>query len=253
MKVCEVARIIEEFAPLESAAGWDNTGLCIGSGDAEVTGVLVGFDCTPELIKEAVERGANMVVTHHPLIFHGLKRISPDTFLGETVTLAIKNDIAVYAAHTNADKAGEGVNYLMAERLGLSRREPLSEDGFGLTGFLERPMECSEFISFVKERFSLKALRTSCPIEGLIEKVALCSGSGGSLVETALASGAQAYICGDLSYHQFFAEKGFILLDIGHFESEIDIVDKLFSVLSEKINTFAVLRTREDKNPIYYF
>ena len=132
MKVRDVARIIEEFAPLEAAAEWDNTGLCIGSPDAEVKGVLVGFDCTPELIAEAVERGANMVVTHHPLIFRGVKRISPDSFLGSAITLAIKHDIAVYAAHTNADKAACGVNDLMADRLGLKNRSVLSADGFGL-------------------------------------------------------------------------------------------------------------------------
>ena len=253
MKVKDVARIIEEFAPVATAAEWDNTGLTIGSPDAEVTGVLVGFDCTPELIAEAVARGANMVVTHHPLIFRGVKRISPDTFLGAAITMAIKNDIAVYAAHTNADKAAEGVNDLMADRLGLSERTPLSEEGFGLCGKLSRPMACGEFIGFVKRQFSLKTVRCSKPIDIPIEKVAVCSGSGGSLVGDALASGAQAYICGDLTYHQFFAEKDFILLDIGHFESEIEIVDKLFSLLSEKISTFAVLRTTEDKNPIYYF
>lgn len=253
MKVRDVARIIEGFAPLQEAADWDNTGLCIGSPEAEVRGVLVGFDCTPELIAEAVERGANMVVTHHPLIFRGIKRISPDTFLGSVITEAIKHDIAVYSAHTNADKATEGVNALMAARLALTGCVPLSDDGFGLVGNLPRPMGCEEFIAYVKRQFSLKAMRTSKPIDIPIERVAVCSGSGGSLVSDALASGAQAYICGDLTYHQFFAEKDFILLDIGHFESEIDIVDKLFSLLREKNSTFAVLRTREDKNPIYYF
>lgn len=253
MKVRDVARIIEGFAPLQEAADWDNTGLCIGSPEAEVRGVLVGFDCTPELIAEAVERGANMVVTHHPLIFRGIKRISPDTFLGSVITEAIKHDIAVYSAHTNADKATEGVNALMAARLALTGCVPLSDDGFGLVGNLPRPMGCEEFIAYVKRQFSLKAMRASKPIDIPIERVAVCSGSGGSLVSDALASGAQAYICGDLTYHQFFAEKDFILLDIGHFESEIDIVDKLFSLLREKNSTFVVLRTREDKNPIYYF
>lgn len=253
MKVRDVARIIEEFAPLDTAAEWDNTGLCIGSPDAEVKGVLVGFDCTPELIEEAVERGANMVVTHHPLIFRGVKRIAPESFLGSAITLAIKHDIAVYAAHTNADKAEGGVNTLMAARLGLCDCTPLSADGFGLVGNLPKPMPASEFIAHVKWVFSLKGLRCSAPIEDPVQKVALCSGSGGSMIEDALESGAQVYICGDLSYHQFFTEKGFMVLDIGHFESEIDIVDKLISVLEEKNCTFAILRTKKDNNPIHYF
>ena len=253
MKAIEVARIIERFAPVETAAEWDNTGFCIGSPDTEVRAVLVGFDCTPDLVREAVARGANMIVTHHPLIFRGIKKISPDNFLGEIITLAIKHDIVVYSAHTNADKAAGGVNDLMADRLGLLDRQILSEDGFGLVGYLPQPMSCEDFISFVKRQFSLKVVRTSAPIAEPIAKVALCSGSGGSLLQEAVASGAQAYICGDLSYHQFFAEKGIVLLDIGHFESEIDIVEKLISLLEEKNSTFAVLRTEKDFNPIHYF
>ena len=253
MKAGEVAALIESFAPLESAAPWDNSGFCIGSPAAEVRGILVGFDCTPALVREAIARGANMIVTHHPLIFHSVKKISEDTFLGEIITLAIKHDIVVYAAHTNADKASGGVNDLMADRLGLTCRRPLSEDGFGLVGALEHPMPAADFISFVKKVFSLQTLRSSAPIEKPVRTVALCSGSGGSCLEDALASGADAYICGDLTYHQFFTQKGFMVLDIGHFESEIDIVDKLISVLEEKISTFAVLRTKEDYNPINYF
>ena len=253
MKAREVAAIIESFAPLDSAAAWDNSGFCIGSPEAEVHGVLVGFDCTPALVKEATARGADMIVTHHPLIFHGIKKISVDTFLGEVITLAIKNGIVVYSAHTNADKAAGGVNDLMADRLGLVGRRPLCEDGFGLVGELACPMAAGDFMAFVKKQFSLKCLRASAPVCVPVRTVALCSGSGGSMLAEAMASGAQAYICGDLTYHQFFTEKDFMLLDIGHFESEIDIVDKLISVLEEKISTFAVLRTKEDYNPIHYF
>ncbi len=253
MKAFEVARIIEQFAPLETAAEWDNTGLCIGSPDTEIKAVLVGFDCTPSLVREAVERGANMIVTHHPLIFRGIKKISADTFLGEIITLAIKNDIVVYSAHTNADKASGGVNTLMAQRLGLLDCRVLAEDGFGLVGTLPAPMACEDFIAFVKKQFSLKVVRASHLIDKPIQKVALCSGSGASLIGDALESGADAFVCGDVSYHQFFTEKEFLLLDIGHFESEIDIVDKLIAVLEEKNSTFAVLRTKTDYNPIHYF
>lgn len=253
MKAFEVARIIEQFAPLDTAAEWDNTGFCIGSPDTDVKAVLVGFDCTPDLVREAVSRGANMIVTHHPLIFRGIKKISPDNFLGEIITLAVKNDIVVYSAHTNADKADGGVNTLMAQRLGLLDCRVLSEDGFGLVGTLPAPMACEDFIAFVKKQFSLQVVRASHLIDKPIAKVALCSGSGGSLIGEALASGADAYLCGDVSYHQFFTEKEFLLLDIGHFESEIDIVDKLISVLEEKNSTFAVLRTKTDYNPIHYF
>lgn len=257
MKAKEIAEIIESFAPLATQEQWDNAGFCIGSPETEVKGVLVGFDCTPELISEAVEKGANMVITHHPLIFRGVKKISPDTFIGSAITLAIKNDIVVYAAHTNADKAVQGVNDLMADRLGLRNRTILSDEGIGLVGELSQPVEVAEFIEFVKKQFGLKSLRTSRPICKPVRKVALCSGSGGSFIENAYAAGADVYISGDISYHNFFTEKGFMLMDIGHYESEIEIVEKFKSLLdaelSEKTTTFAVLTSTINNNPIYYF
>lgn len=257
MKARDIADIIEGFAPLSTQEPWDNAGFCIGSPDTEVKGVLVGFDCTPELIMEAVEKGANMVITHHPLIFKGVRKISPDTFLGSAIILAVKNDVVVYAAHTNADKAVQGVNDLMADRLGLKNRTLLSDEGIGLVGELPEPVDTAEFITFVKRQFGLRSLRTSRPIEGPVRKVALCSGSGGSFIENALAAGADVYISGDISYHNFFTGKGFMLMDIGHYESEIDIVDKFISLLvaelSEKTITFAVLRSSINNNPIYYF
>ena len=257
MKAREIADIIEAFAPLSTQESWDNAGFCIGSPETEVKGVLVGFDCTPELIEEAVERGANMVVTHHPLIFRGVKKISPDTFLGSAITRAIQNGIVVYAAHTNADKAVQGVNDLMADRLGLVNRSPLSEEGIGLVGEMPQPMDAHELIAFVKRQFNLKMLRSSRPESGLIRKVALCSGSGGSFIENAYAAGADAYISGDISYHDFFTEKGLLLMDIGHYESEIAIVEKFKSLLDaellKKTTTFAVLSSKKNNNPIYYF
>ena len=110
MKVGDITAVLEAFAPLRIQESWDNSGLIIGSPEDEVHGVLVGFDCTPALIDEAVEKGCDMVVTHHPLIFKGLKRIAPDDPVGAAVYLAIRHGIAIYAAHTNADKAPEGVN-----------------------------------------------------------------------------------------------------------------------------------------------
>ena len=110
MKVKDIINIIEEFAPLSIQESWDNSGLCIGSPEDEVSSVLLGLDCTPELVDEAIACGADMIVTHHPLIFSGLKKISPENQIGEVVMKAIKAGIAVYAAHTNADKVIAGVS-----------------------------------------------------------------------------------------------------------------------------------------------
>ena len=258
VKVGDIIKVIEDFAPLSLQEGWDNSGLCIGSPDAPVTSVLLGLDCTPELVDEAVECGADMIITHHPLIFSGLKKISPDDMTGAAVIKAIKAGISIYAAHTSADKVIAGVSGAMAARLGLVNVSILDEDGdgtgLGVVGDLPEPLSAEEAVRVVKERFGLKAMRTSRPIEGSVSRVAMCGGSGGSLIKAAKASGAQLYISGDISYHNFFTPEGFMIMDIGHYESEKDIVEILFSLLRKNFPTFAVRITQNIySNPIFYF
>ncbi|MBR5013965.1 MAG: Nif3-like dinuclear metal center hexameric protein [Bacteroidales bacterium] len=258
MKVKDIIEVIEEFAPLSLQEGWDNSGLCIGSPEDPVTSVLFGLDCTPELVDEAVACGADMIVTHHPLIFSGLKKISPDNKVGEAVIKAIKAGISIYAAHTSADKVIAGVSGAMAARLGLENVRILDEDGdgtgLGVVGDLPRPLTSDEAVALVKERFGLEMMKTSRPLEGMISRVAMCGGSGGSLIGAAMKSGAQLYISGDISYHNFFTADGFMIMDIGHYESEIEIVDILFSLIKKKFPTFAVRITQNIySNPIFYF
>ena len=258
MKVKEIISAIEEFAPLSIQEGWDNSGLCVGSPEDEVTSVLLALDCTPELVDEAVSCGADMIVTHHPLIFKGLKKISVEDQVGEAVVKAIRAGISIYAAHTSADKVLAGVSGAMAARLGLKNVRILDEDGegtgLGTIGDFDSPMTAEEAVNFVKERFSLKVMRTSRPVEGLVSRVAMCGGSGSSLINAAKAAGADLYISGDISYHNFFTEKDFMIMDIGHYESEIEIVDILFSLIKKKFPTFAVRITQNvNSNPIYYF
>ena len=163
MQVKDVVKVIEDFAPLAIQEKWDNSGLCIGSPDAPVTSVLVGLDCTPELVDEAVSYGADMIVTHHPLIFSGLRRISPDDPVGAAVIKAVSAGISVYAAHTTADKVIAGVSGAMAARLGLENVSVLDADGdgtgLGVIGTLPEPLPAEEAVSLVKERFSLKTVR----------------------------------------------------------------------------------------------
>ena len=258
MKVRDIINVIEEFAPLSIQESWDNSGLCVGSQDAQVTSVLLGLDCTEELVDEAIACGADMIITHHPLIFSGLKRITPEDQIGAAVIKAVKAGISIYAAHTSADKVIAGVSGAMAARLGLVNVSILDEDGdgtgLGVVGDLQQPLSAQEAVALVKERFSLKAMRTSRPLEGHITRVAMCGGSGGSLIKAAMASGAQLYISGDISYHNFFTREGFMIMDIGHYESEIEIVEILFSLLRKKFPTFAVRITQNIySNPIFYF
>ena len=258
MKVRDIIQVIEDFAPLSAQEGWDNSGLCVGSPEDDVNGVLLALDCTPGLVDEAVACGADMIVTHHPLIFSGLKKISPDNQVGLAVMKAVKAGICIYAAHTNADKVLAGVSGAMAAKLSLKDVEILQKDGedtgLGVVGNLAEPMAAEEVIAMVKEQFALKAMRTSRPLDGKISRIAMCGGSGGSLIGEARRSGAQLYISGDISYHNFFTEEGFMIMDIGHYESEIGIVDILFSLLKKNFPTFAVRITQNlNSNPIYYF
>ena len=257
-KVKDVIAVIEEFAPLALQEKWDNSGLCIGSPEDKVSSVLLGLDCTPELVDEAIACGADMIVTHHPLIFSGLKKISAEDLVGEAVVKAIRAGISVYAAHTSADKVIAGVSGAMAARLGLKDVRILDEDGegtgLGVVGNLPEPMTAQDALELVKERFALKVVKSSKPVGCKIERVAMCGGSGGSLIGAAQAAGAQLYISGDISYHNFFTPEGFMIMDIGHYESEIEIVDILFSLIKKNFPTFAVRITQNmQSNPIYYF
>ena len=266
MRVRDITAVLESFAPLSIQEKWDNSGLCIGSPDQEVHGVLLGFDCTPALVDEAVACGADLIVTHHPLIFGGLKRIAPEDPVGLAVIKAVRAGIAVYAAHTTADKVPAGVSGAMARRLGLQNVSILEPDGtrfldgadetvgMGVVGDFPEPMDCAAALVRVKEAFGLKAVRCSRFTDTPIRRVAMCGGSGSSLIEAARAVGAQLYLSGDISYHHFFTPDGFVVMDIGHFESEVEIVDILFSLLRKNFPNFAVRISNalKDSNPIQY-
>ncbi len=259
MTVGEITQVLEAFAPLDIQESWDNSGLLIGSPEDEVHGVLVGFDCTPELIEEAVEKGCDLVVTHHPLIFKGIRRINGKDPVGAAVMKAVQKGVAVYAAHTTADKVIGGVSGAMARRLelkDLTFLEP-GPEGFGLgcVGNWETPKTAPEALSFVKERFHLPLIRHSAPVKEPIRRVALLGGSGGGEIGLALQAGAQLYITADVSYHNFFTPEGFMVMDIGHFESEVEIVDIFLAEIRKKFPTFASYKSNRlgGSNPVHYF
>ena len=256
IKASSVAAVIEEFAPGNIQESWDNSGFTIGGPNKEVCSALLALDCTPDLIKEAAEKGVDMIITHHPLIFSPLKRVAGGSVVERMVEEAIKNGIVIYSAHTNADKVLPGVSGLMASRLGLKEVEILdAEDeniGLGVVGQLPNPMMAEELLSYLKRIFGLKIVRHSKLLSNKIERVALCGGSGGSLIEKSIASGAQVLITGDLSYHKFLCEDGFMVMDIGHFESENEVLLLLKDILSKKLPNFEVRISDNNNNLIYY-
>ncbi len=259
MKVRDITNAIEEFAPLSLQEKWDNSGLVIGSPEDTVTGVMVGFDCTEELIEEALQKGCNMVVTHHPLIFKGVTSINAKDPVGAAIIAAVKGGVAVYAAHTSADKVIQGVSGDMARKLGLVNVQILEPDGegtgLGCIGDFPQPLTADEALAAVKGAFGLKLIRHSRPVEGRISRVAVLGGSGGSDIDEAVRAGAQLYITADVSYHKFFTPEGFMVMDIGHFESEVGIVDIFLSEIRKKIPTFASYKSAvlDGSNPVRYY
>ena len=259
MTVRDITNAIEEFAPLSVQESWDNSGLVIGSPEDTVTGVMVGFDCTVELIREAIQKGCNMVVTHHPLIFKGVTSINPKDPVGAAIIAAVKGGVAVYAAHTSADKVIKGVSGDMALRLGLVNVEILEPDGegtgLGCIGDLPKPLSAQEALKAVKEAFGLEIIRYSRPVACPIRRVAVFGGSGGSDTEAAFTSGAQLFVTAEVGYHKFFTPEGFMVMDIGHFESEVGIVDIFLSEIRKKFPNFANFSSAmlKESNPVLYY
>jgi dinuclear metal center YbgI/SA1388 family protein len=257
MTTHQVCDILNEFAPLSLQDSWDNSGLQIDNNNAEVTGVLVCFDITEKSLQEAIDKHCNVIVAHHPLLFHGLKQIGNDAYIERCVRMAIVHNIAIYCNHTPLDKVQDGISWKLGEKLGLQNLTYLQTDGiasYGTMGEFSTPLSEKDFINLLKSTFGLTYVRCSEPLNKAISKVALCGGSGAFLIDDALKAGADAFVCGDIKHHEFYkAEQKILLADIGHFESEIATKEIFFSILSKKIPTFVVHLSENDKSPIYCF
>ncbi len=253
---------IESIAPLSLQESWDNTGLLVGHAEPgrECTGVMLCVDVTPGIVEQAAERGCNLIISHHPLIFKGLKHINGTSRVEVSVIMAIRNDIAIYCCHTSIDKAiNLGVSQRMARMLGLTDIEVLSPEpttpgaGLGAIGTLSAPLLPQELVDRVKATFGSPIARCSSVPSMPITRMALCGGSGGEFIPDAVARGAQAYINSDTRYHDFsdWGERIFII-DIGHFESE-QCTKQIFSeIITEKFPNFAHCYFADEYNPISY-
>lgn len=256
-KVKEIAAIIEEFAPRELQEQYDNAGLQVGNPEAEVSAALLCLDVTEEIMQEARERSCNMIISHHPLIFGGLKAVTGADATQRIVADAIRSNMAIFAAHTNLDCAWQGVSYEIARTIGMTRLRVLEpkannpEVGLGVIGDIEsKPV--LEFLRMVKDRFGVQALRYGGPASRLVvNRVAVCGGSGASLIPRAIREGADTILTGDVKYHDFTSYSSQILIaDIGHFESEL-CTKKIFSrIIREKFPNFVTYFSETEKNPI---
>jgi dinuclear metal center YbgI/SA1388 family protein len=259
----EVIEFLESIAPLHLQESYDNSGLLIGHPERVVKGILVCLDCTDEILEEAISKGCNMIVSHHPAIFYGVKKITGGNMTERMIEKAIKNDLILYAIHTNLDNTlVNGVNEQIARKLGLEIDGPLRGMsgnpnpmlGAGLLGYFSDPLTETQFLQLLKEKMKVQVIRHTALINKPIQKVAVCGGSGSFLLEDAKKAGVQAFVTADLKYHQYFDAEGELLVcDIGHYESEQYTIQLIQSLISGNFPTFAAHCTEINTNPVQHF
>jgi dinuclear metal center YbgI/SA1388 family protein len=271
MTIKEITSVLEAWAPLSLQEHYDNSGLILGSTDAVVQKVLICFDLKPEVIDEAITLGANLIISHHPAIFKGLKHLNPSTLLGSMLKKSLAHDIGWYAMHTNFDNIMDGVNKTLADVLQLKDRHPvmpaetirqergvvtIEETGVGIVGECKNTYSGEALLLVLKDVTGVPVIRHSGNIPSAgVRRIALCGGAGAFLVDKALALGADVLITGDVRYHDFFdaAAKGLWVIDVGHFESEQFAKQTLLRFFTKNFPTFAALVSEKETPTVYYF
>lgn len=281
MTVSEIISAIEAEAPLALQESWDNSGLQVGHPYDKVKGVLVCVDVTPKVIDEAVSLGANMIVSHHPLIFKGLKAVTGSNVAEWNVEKLILNRIAVYSAHTSLDNAEKGVSYMIARKIadameGMSMREfeyegasevslrvvgPLVPDacdshtGTGVICELSDSTIPPIFARVLKDALGCSVIRHSTWNDGpeYIRRFAICGGAGGSFIPTVLEQRMDAYVTGDLRHHDFVDYGKYVnLFDCGHYETETVARECLAEIIRTRFPELKIYISNTEQNPVYY-
>lgn len=257
----EVTNYLERIAPLHLQESYDNAGLLTGDPNWAVKGVLCSLDCTEAVVQEAKAKGCNLVVAHHPIVFRGLKKITGRNYVERTIIRSIKEDVAIYAIHTNLDNVrSQGVNERIGQQLGLEDMRILAPKdaegtvGSGMLGKLPKPMPEKDFLAYLRDRMAVDTIKHTALLGQEVDTIGLCGGAGGFLLSAAKAAAAQVFITADYKYHEFFDADGQILIcDIGHYESEQFTIPLLAEIISKKFSTFAVLCTTVNTNPVQYY
>lgn len=262
-QAAEVFEFLESVAPLHLQEKYDNSGLLIGSPRQEVTGALICLDCTEEVLDEAIAKECNLVISHHPPIFYGVKKITGDNLTERIIRKAIQHDLILYAIHTNLDNTlANGVNERIARKIGLDidgilRPMTGTSDptlGAGIVGYFSNPLTENQFLHLLKDLMKTPVIRHTKLINKPIQRIAVCGGSGSFLLEDARRAGVQALVTADFKYHNFFdAGDNLLVCDIGHYESEQYTINLLQELISGNFSTFAAHCTGINTNPVHYF
>jgi dinuclear metal center YbgI/SA1388 family protein len=260
VKIKEVLIALERFAPLPLQEGYDNAGLQVGLTETEASGALLCLDVTESIVDEATELGCNVIISHHPLLFHALKMVSDQTDVQRVVMKAIECHITIISMHTNLDNAEGGVNFKMAEKMGLVNVRFFCEKrvdgilcGSGVVGELSEPMPSFDFINMIKQRFSVNCAQCNELLRREISSVALCGGGGSFLLEDAIKDGVDAFITGEMHYHEFFGHEQQIQIAVlGHYQTEQFTSEIIYSILRKYFPSLNLHITKINTNPIKY-
>ena len=263
MKIKEVLNALERFAPLPLQESWDNAGLQLGLTETEVSGALLCLDVNERIVDEAIAKGCNLIVSHHPLLFRSLKQISCENDVQRSVMKVIKNDICVVSMHTNMDNAVGGVNFKIAEKMGANvcRQtlvSPSGDEGGAVkvpmvVAELPEPMAARDFVQMVKERFGVACAMCNELLERPVRKVAICGGAGDFMLPEAVAKGADAFITGEMHYHVFFGyEQQIQICVIGHYQSEQYTSEVFREIINKECPGVPTFIAETNTNPIRY-
>lgn len=259
--VGDITRFLFSLAPEYMKENWDNVGLVVGRADRPVTRLLVALDASVEVLREAADLDCQLVVTHHPVIFGGLKQLNEDTVTGRAVLFAAENRIACVNMHTNLDSVRDGVNDILARRLGLSAVELVAPRGTDGSGNAYGYLRCgtvegcglNEFALFVKNALACPGVRYSNGGRP-VRKVAVGGGACGDETAAAIQAGCDTVVTADLKYHQFCdgANLGINLIDAGHFETEAPVCGYLSEMLRAQFPDIRVILSQKQKSPIEF-
>ena len=253
MRLKEVIAQLEQFCPPQFAVSWDNSGLQVGRYNQEIEKVCLAVDATTSVIEYAVQKGADLLITHHPLLFSGLKTIHDRDYTGRRVIELIRNDIACYAMHTNfdvmgmADAAADLLKLRDREVLEVTYEDDVSKEGIGRIGKLPEFMKLDDFAVAVREAFGLEQVRVYGDGNDAVITCAILPGSGKEEIDLAVAAGADVYVTGDINHHAGIdaVEKGIAVIDAGHYGVEKLFVPYMKDYLRREIPGIQVLTAPE--------
>lgn len=241
----DIIDIIESVASLSYQEQWDNSGVQVGNADADIRAVLLTTDITEAVVAEAIEKQCNLIISHHPLLFHGLKHICGLTPQERCAEQAIRHGIALYSSHTAMDCFLHGVSGRMADVLGVENYRILvpahagADYGLGVIGMLPEPMQYVDFLRLVRERFGAQYVRYTRPKHDEVQRIAMCGGAGAEFIGEAMRQGADVYLTADCKYHEMqAADRQIGVVDIDHWVSEHFTRDIFEQLLAGKLPTY---------------